>query len=428
MHRTIRVALGLFVSSLAAVVSIGQEGGPPLSQWSASANWHPAGNPSSLSEISQLARPERVEAVASVSLPAYAFVAITPCRQYNSLSATPLLQAVNRTVTLIGAPCNIPASAAAVSANITIFNITGASGNGVFKVDTISPPASAWINYPPSEAQRANAGTVALNATGQVIVQVAQGAGQIDFVVDVNGYYTSDLGNQNTFVGNNAGKSTTGAGNTAVGDSALMNNIAGTNNTALGEDALLNATGSHNTAIGDSAGINVMGGSNNISIGNLGGNESNTIRIGGPNQTGTFIVGISGATSAAGVGVFVNSNGQLGTTTSSARFKEDIRDMGEASDGLRNLRPVSFRYKPELDPAGLEQYGLIAEEVAKVYPDLVTRDDAGQAQTVRYHFLVPMLLNEVQKDRKTIEDQRAIVEELKARLERLEGLLSPSAR
>ena len=84
-----------------------------------------------------------------------------------------------------------PAGAVAVSANITVFNIIGAAGNGVFKVDTVSPPLVAWINYPPTEAQRGNAGVVALNGSGQIIVQVAQGAGQVDFVVDVNGYYTA---------------------------------------------------------------------------------------------------------------------------------------------------------------------------------------------------------------------------------------------
>lgn len=123
---------------------------------------------------------------------AYTYTPIAPCRQYNTVSpVNPLLQGTNRAVTLTGAPCGIPSSAVAVSANVTIFNITGAGGNGVFKVDTVSPPASAWINYPPTEAQRANAGVLALNASGQIIVQVAQGAGQVDFVVDINGFYSA---------------------------------------------------------------------------------------------------------------------------------------------------------------------------------------------------------------------------------------------
>jgi hypothetical protein len=127
---------------------------------------------------------------APVPLP---FVAIAPCRQYNSLNTSPLLQAVNRPVTLTGTPCNIPANAVAVSANLTVFNISGATGNAVFKLDTVSPPATAWINYPPTEIQRSNAGIMALNGSGQIWVQVAQGGGQVDFVVDVNGYY-ADIG------------------------------------------------------------------------------------------------------------------------------------------------------------------------------------------------------------------------------------------
>ncbi len=360
----------------------------------------------------------------AASSPAYAFVAITPCRQYNSLSDSPLPQGVNRTVTLTGAPCNIPAGAVAVSANITIFNITGASGNGVFKVDTISPPASAWINYPPSEAQRANAGTVALDANGKIVVQVAQGAGQIDFVVDVNGYNTADLGNFNTFVGLNAGRSnTTGLANTAIGANALPNTTTGLVSNCIGSGALQNSTGQINLAVGAGAGSNLLLGQGNLYIGTAGLNENSTLRIGDV-QTATFIAGISGATSAAGVNVLINASGKLGTATSSARFKEDIRDMGEASGGLLKLRPVSFRYKPELDPAGLTQYGLVAEEVALVYPGLVTCDDAGQAQAVRYHFLVPMLLNEVQKSRKTVDERGALLQDLKARLERLEVLLA----
>src|SRR5262249_9084892 len=112
----------------------------------------------------------------------------------------------------------------------------------------------------------------------------------------------------------------------------------------------------------------------------------------------TFIAGISGANSASGVAVFVNGNGRLGTTTSARRFKEDIRDMGEASAGLLRLHPVTFRYRPEYDDgAGLLQYGLIAEEVAEIYPELVVADSAGPPLSVRYHPPPPVLLNEMQK-------------------------------
>ncbi len=148
----------------------------PLKNWTAPATYTPPAARKGLHTAGDIAGP----------LP---YIPIAPCRQYSSLSATPLLQAVNRPVPLTGAPCGIPATAVAVAVNITIFNIVGAAGNGVFKVDTVSPPLTAWINYPPTEAQRGNAGVVSLDVSGEIIVQVAQGAGQVDFVVDTNGYY-----------------------------------------------------------------------------------------------------------------------------------------------------------------------------------------------------------------------------------------------
>jgi hypothetical protein len=234
------------------------------------------------------------------------------------------------------------------------------------------------------------------------------------------------------------GNNTTGGWNTASGAFVLVHNTTGGDNTAIGAEALGgNTTGNYNIAIGFNAGGNLTTGDHNIVIGNTAGSvigESNTIRIGDV-QTTTFIAGIDGATSAAGVAVFVNSDGQLGTLTSSARFKDDIRDMGEGSEGLFKLRAVSFRYKEEIDPTGLEQYGLVAEEVANVYPDLVTRNAAGEPQAVRYHFLLPMLVNEVQKDRRTIEGQRLRLEaeqieleSMKARLARIEALLAGASR
>ena len=199
---------------LAATAKGQPQQGPQMQQWYAPPTWYraaPARPESQLrapSEIpsdttqsnadtaqSNVERQGRISPqIETILAPlAYTFTPISPCRQYNTLSpVAPLLQGVNRTITLTGlAPCNIPTSAVAVSANITVFNIIGASGNGVFKLDIVSPPTVAWINYPPTEAQRGNAGIVALNASGQIVVQVAQGAGQIDFVVDVNGYYSA---------------------------------------------------------------------------------------------------------------------------------------------------------------------------------------------------------------------------------------------
>jgi hypothetical protein len=136
--------------------------------------------------------------------------------------------------------------------------------------------------------------------------------------------------------------------------------------------------------LGVSAGANLTTGSSNIDIGNLGvARESATICIGSGNQTSTFIAGING-TAVTGTGIVVSASGQLGVATSSARFKYEIRPMDKASEALLALKPVSFRYKKEVDPAGTSQFGLVAEEVEKVNPDLVVRDKEGKPYSVRY--------------------------------------------
>src|SRR5439155_16055629 len=137
-----------------------------------------------------------------------------------------------------------------------------------------------------------------------------------------------------------------------------------------------NTTGSNNVALGSSAGSALTTGSSNIDIGNVGvAAESRTIRVGtAGTQRQTFIAGISGA-SVTGTAIVVNSGGQLGVAPSSQRFKQDIRTMGDASDTLMALRPVTFQYKPDVDPIGVCQFGLVAEEVEKVNPDLVARDE-----------------------------------------------------
>jgi hypothetical protein len=240
-------------------------------------------------------------------------------------------------------------------------------------------------------------------------------------------------GFENTAVGLDALlKSTTGSSNTAAGVSAMQENMTGSNNTAIGQNALVsNKTGFGNIAIGYQAGMNIVAGGVNIDIGAFpNADESSTIRIGDPQaQFRTFIAGIDGVTSSGGTAVFVNSSGQLGTVTSSLRFKEDVQDMGEASAGLLLLRPVTFRYKPEYDDGSrLLQYGLIAEEVANIYPDLVQYDSEGQPQAVRYNFVNAMLLNEVQKQHgrimtqdAEISSQRARIDDLEARLARVEA-------
>ena len=235
----------------------------------------------------------------------------------------------------------------------------------------------------------------------------------------MNALYSNTTGTGNTASGMEALYNTTASNDTASGFQALYSNTTGTQNVADGYQALYNNTGSNNIAFGYAAGTNATTGNNNIYIGNVGvAAEGNTIRIGTlGTQTSTFIAGISGATSASGVAVYANASGQLGTATSSRRFKNDIADMGAESDLLMKLRPVAFYYKPELDETQTRQYGLVAEEVAQAAPQLVVFDKDGLPQTVRYHFVNAMLLNEVQKQHGQIEALKQENTELRQQLQ-----------
>ncbi|MBV8357719.1 MAG: tail fiber domain-containing protein, partial [Deltaproteobacteria bacterium] len=216
--------------------------------------------------------------------------------------------------------------------------------------------------------------------------------------------YYNTTGAFNTASGTGALESnTTGYENTASGLIALYSNTTGAFNTASGTGALeANTTGNNNIGLGDLAGINIQTGSNNIEIGGAGtSDESNTIRI-GSTQSATYIAGISAAT-VSGADVVVSSTGQLGVATSSARYKRDIRDMGDASAGLMKLRPVTFRYKS--DPTETLQYGLVAEEVARVYPELVVRGTDGKLQSVRYLEFTALLLNQLQQQARDLQKQ-----------------------
>jgi Chaperone of endosialidase len=187
-------------------------------------------------------------------------------------------------------------------------------------------------------------------------------------------------GSFNTANGYDALFLTTGNGNTAIGSEALSNNTTGTYNTANGEEALFNNTiGWFNIALGYFAGYNLIRGSYNIDIGNPSvERESRTIRIGiEETQTATFIAGITG-TGVTGTTVVVNSSGQLAVAPSSQRFKDEIKPMDKASEAILALKPVTFRYKQNIDPKGIPQFGLVAEEVEKVNPDLVARDAQGK--------------------------------------------------
>jgi hypothetical protein len=260
--------------------------------------------------------------------------------------------------------------------------------------------------------------------------------------------YSGTAGQNNTFVGYWAGKANGATGSTCVGYGACQNNASGGSNTFVGGGAgQSQLSGSHNTFVGSGAGTNISGGNSNIFVGDnagfntlsgsgdiyLGsqgppspGAEPNTIRIGNQGtQTATFVAGIFPPTTPTGVyQVCVNSLGQLFSiqpftfcNSSSRRFKEQISDMGDSSSKLLQLHPVTYFYKPQYDDGShLLQYGLIAEEVAKVYPEMVAYEKDGQPYTVKYQLLAPMLLNELQKQHKVVAAQQ---DELQTQLQQI---------
>ncbi len=274
----------------------------------------------------------------------------------------------------------------------------------------------------------------------------------------VDGLYSNTTGRDNTAVGSSClSDNTTGSFNTAVGFGALGDNAS--NNCAMGYDAMLfggandnvaigfhalsNGAGSRNVALGSEAGRWLKGKSNiligsdagnglkhhtrdNILIGNFGLKRfDQTISIGTEGiQTAAYLAGVSGVTVADGVEVMVNSNGQLGTITSSARYKEAIRPMGESSESLLQLRPVTFHYKKELDSAAIPQFGLVAEQVEKIDPDLVVKDNTGKPYSVRYEAVNAMLLNEFLKEHRRAETRAATIDAQKRRLEQLEAAVT----
>ena len=255
-------------------------------------------------------------------------------------------------------------------------------------------------------------------ATGAAALQ-DNSSGFSNTATGISALIANTTGHNNTATGDVALNSNTiGFNNTATGSSALVHNTAGSTNTAIGFGALSsNTSGGNNIGVGQSAGANLTTGNGNIDIGNRGmAADSHTIRIGNaqPNgQTNTYIAGISGVTVADGIAVIVDSSGHLGTSTSSARYKEAIKPMDKASEVILALKPVTFRYKPELDPDGIPQFGLVAEEVQKVNPDLVALDDHGKPYTVRYEAVNAMLLNEFLKEHRKVEEQETTIAQLK---------------
>jgi Chaperone of endosialidase len=312
------------------------------------------------------------------------------------------------------------------------------TGNAAFGLDA--------LQFDTTGAMNTAAGIYALNLNVSGWANTAVGAGSL--ATNVSGYGNTGVGHwaleattasYNTAIGNFALQGdTTGSYNLAGGVDALYANTTGTFNVALGGYAgYATTTGGFNTSVGGSALQNLTTGNSNLALGvnagiNYTGAESNDVvlahngvagesgvtRIGtNGTQTKAFIAGIYGVTSASGTWVVVNSAGQLGTVTSSRRFKEDIEEMGSAGDTLLKLRPVTFRYKaPYDDGQRVLQYGLIAEEVAAVDPGLVQYGEDGKPLTVRYHFVNAMLLGEVQKQHATLTEQAARIAAQESRI------------
>jgi hypothetical protein len=322
----------------------------------------------------------------------------------------------------------------ATGAGALLFNTTGAlnTANGAFALLSNSTGSfntatgfQALRNNTTGNSNTAN-GINALGDNTTGTSNTAMGSSTLIF---------NTTGGSNTATGAGAlFNNTTGGNNTANGVLALSSNTTGADNTAVGINALLNNTGSGNIALGSGAGSDLTFGFNNIDIGNIGhAGESFTIRIGTVGtQTATLIAGIFGV----GFGtdpVFVSSNGQLGVGVSSARFKTEIKPMDKMSEAILALKPVTFRYKQEIDPKAMLRFGLVAEEVAKVNPDLVGRDAKGQVQTVHYEAVNAMLLNEFLKEHSTVQELKkevasltATVKEQAARIQKVSAQLEAS--
>jgi trimeric autotransporter adhesin len=291
------------------------------------------------------------------------------------------------------------------------------TGNGNTAIGAGGPPPT------PTPAARDNRALLSVRPFGQ------QSAGPAALASNTTGDSNTAVGGAPGIAAAALGSNTTGVFNTAVGaatltsNGALGGNTTGSANTAIGTNALqTNTTGSSNIAVGRNAGQSLTTGDNNIDIGNDGvPDEANTIRIGtSGTQTATFIAGISG-TAVVGDPVVVDANGQLGTAISSARFKKDITPMEKTSEAILGLKPVSFHYKS--DSKGTPQFGLIAEEVAQVNPDLVVHDRNGQIYSVRYEAVNAMLLNEFLKEHRTVQEQQKEIDALNAELKEQRTLI-----
>jgi hypothetical protein len=239
---TRRRALSILTMAFLACPALGEE---PIPNWPAPLFWSPPKTSRGVATLGDITNP----------LP---FVAVAPCRQYDSRNTTPLLQNTSRAVVATGAPCGLPTNATAVSVNITIFNISGATANGVFQVGTATAPTFAWINYPPTEAQRGNAGALPLDGSNQLWVRVQQGGGQIDFTVDVNGYYAATSSGSRLASGEFFGIFGTRGGDGVIygeNDSPTISSTGVRGTSSAGSGATFGVWGTTNSTGLDAAGI-----------------------------------------------------------------------------------------------------------------------------------------------------------------------------
>jgi len=250
--------------------------------------------------------------------------------------------------------------------------------------------------------------TGSFNTANGVNTLILNTTGFQNAATGVQALFSNTTGFHNTAAGFQAlFSNTSGNHNTADGDNALVHDTTGIFNTAIGAHALdQNITGSSNVALGFQAGFNITG-SGNVCVG------ENIVGVAGESNV-TRIRNVGSTAQSNGVFVTVGAGGKLGFQVSSRRYKDDIKPMDRASEALFALKPVSFRYKQEIDPARSPDFGLIAEDVATVNPDLVVRDEDGKIVTVRYQAVNAMLLNEFLKEHKKVEEQQASIAELKS--------------
>jgi hypothetical protein len=304
-------------------------------------------------------------------------------------------------------------------------NSTGANNNASGYQALYSNTTANDNNAMGAEAMYSNTTGTFNNAMGGYAMYFNT-TGSNNNAVGYGSMYHNTTGSNNTAQGRySLSNNTTGYGNSAFGAGAAENITTGVNNTGLGIGSLNNnTTGSGNIAVGELAGTNLTTGSNNIDIGNAGvAAESGIIRIGTHGtQSAAYMAGITGNV-LTGATVVVTASGELGVASSSRRYKEDVEPLGDVSERLARLRPVKFRYiKADEQGAKPLQFGLIAEEVAEVLPELVYRNAQGMVEGVRYEELAPMLLDEMQKQQRINSAQAAEIRELKGQVAELNEL------